>query len=184
LNYRKGVPTLFGSEVNFDYLELKIHDDYQLARLGTGEWTIQTGAFVNKRNLRLLEYKYFRGSDFFFFSDPNASFQLLDQVFFTPNAYYRGNYVHNFNGVFFNKVPLLNRLKMNEIAGSALIAIPSQRFIHQEVFVGIQKRIRIKQQLFKLGVFLVTSDSNLGGAQYTYKFGISYWNSYTKKWNY
>jgi hypothetical protein len=184
LNYRKGVPTLLGSEVNFDYLELKIHDDYQLARLGTGEWTLQTGAFVNKRNLRLLEYKYFRGSDFFFFSDPNASFQLLDQVFLTPNAYYRGNYVHNFNGVFFNKVPLLNRLKMNEIAGSALIAIPSERFIHQEVFVGIQKRIRIKQQLFKLGVFLVTSDSNLGGAQYTYKFGISYWNSYTKKWNY
>jgi hypothetical protein len=183
-NYRKGVPGMFGSEVNFDYLELKIHDDYQLPRFGTGEWTVQGGAFVNKANLRLLEYKYFRGSDLFFFSDPNASFQLLDRVFLTPNAYYRGNYVHSFNGMFFNKIPLLNRLKLNEIAGSALIAIPSENFIHQEFFVGIQKQIRIKEQLFRLGAFLVTSDSNLDKAQYTFKFGISYWNTYTKKWSY
>jgi hypothetical protein len=183
-NYRKGVPGMFGSEVNFDYLELKIHDDYQLPRFGTGEWTVQGGAFVNKANLRLLEYKYLRGSDLFFFSDPNASFQLLDRVFLTPNAYYRGNYVHSFNGMFFNKIPLLNRLKLNEIAGSALIAIPSENFIHQEFFVGIQKQIRIKEQLFRLGAFLVTSDSNLDKAQYTFKFGISYWNTYTKKWSY
>jgi hypothetical protein len=183
-NYRKGVPKMFGSEVNFDYVELRIHDDYQLPRFGTGSWTIQGGAFVNKANLRLLEYKYFRGSDFFFFSDPNASFQLLDRVFLTPNAYYRGNYVHSFNGMFFNKIPLLNRLKLNEIAGSALIAIPSENFIHQEIFIGIQKQIRIKEQLFRLGAFLVTSDSNLDKAAYTFKFGISYWNTYTKKWSY
>ena len=183
-NYRKGVPKMFGSEVNFDYIELKVHDDYQLPRFGTGSWTIQGGAFVNKANLRLLEYKYFRGSDFFFFSDPNASFQLLDRVFLTPNAYYRGNYVHSFNGMFFNKIPLLNRLKLNELAGSAFIAIPSENFIHQEIFVGIQKQIRIKEQLFRLGAFLVTSDSNLDKANYTFKFGISYWNTYTKKWSY
>ena len=184
MNYRKGVPNLFDSEVNFDYIELKIHDDYQLPRFGTGEWTVQTGTFVNRNNLRILEYKYFRGSDLFFFSDPNASFQLLDQVFLTPNAYYRGNYVHSFNGMFLNKIPLLNRLKLNELAGSALISIPSERFIHQEIFVGIQKQIRIKKQLFRLGVFLVTADSNIDRAQYSYKFGISYWNTYTKKWNY
>lgn len=183
-NYRKGVPGMFGSEVNFDYIELKIHDDYQLPRFGTGEWTVQGGSFVNKSNLRLLEYKYFRGSDLIFFSDPNASFQLLDQVFLTPNAYYRGNYVHSFNGMFFNKIPLLNRLKLNELAGSAFIAIPSENFIHQEIFVGIQKQIRIKEQLFRLGAFLVTSDSNLDKANYTFKFGISYWNTYTKKWSY
>ncbi len=183
-NYRKGVPKMFGSEVNFDYIELKIHDDYQLPRLGTGSWTVQGGAFVNKTNLRLLEYKYFRGSDFFIFSDPNASFQLLDRVFLTPNAYYRGNYVHSFNGLFFNKIPLLNRLKLNELAGSAFIAIPSENFIHQEIFVGIQKQIRIKEQLFRLGAFLVTSDSNLDKANYTFKFGISFWNTYTKKWSY
>lgn len=183
-NYRKGVPGMFGSEVNFDYIELKIHDDYQLPRFGTGEWTVQGGAFVNKANLRLLEYKYFRGSDLFFFSDPNASFQLLDRVFLTPNAYYRGNYVHSFNGMFFNKIPLLNRLKLNELAGSAFIAIPSENFIHQEIFVGIQKQIRIKEQLFRLGAFLVTSDSNLDKANYTFKFGISFWNTYTKKWSY
>jgi hypothetical protein len=183
-NYRKGVPGMFGSEVNFDYIELKIHDDYQLPRFGTGEWTLHGGAFVNKANLRLLEYKYFRGSDLFFFSDPNVSFQLLDQVFLTPNAYYRGNYTHSFNGMFFNKIPLLNRLKLNELAGSAFIAIPSENFIHQEIFVGIQKQIRIKEQLFRLGVFAVTSDSNIDKANYTLKFGISFWNTYTKKWSY
>jgi hypothetical protein len=86
--------------------------------------------------------------------------------------------------MFFNKIPLLNRLKLNELAGSAFIAIPSENYIHQEIFVGIQKQIRIKEQLFRLGVFAVTSDSNVGKANYTLKFGISFWNTYTKKWSY
>jgi hypothetical protein len=115
---------------------------------------------------------------------PTPPSNCLIKFFITPNAYYRGNYVHSFNGMFFNKIPLLNRLKLNEIAGSALIAIPSENFIHQEIFIGIQKQIRIKQQLFRIGAFLVTSDSNIDNAQYSYKFGISYWNTYTKKWNY
>ena len=48
--------------MNFDYLELGINDEFTIPHLGKSKWNIQMGAFVNKKNLRVIEWKYFRGS--------------------------------------------------------------------------------------------------------------------------
>jgi len=184
LTYRKGIPGLFNSEVNFDFVEIGAKHEYDIPRFGSGSWNVQGGAFINKSSLRLLEHKYFRGSDPWFFSDPLSSFQLLGPTLSTPNAFYRGGMIHHFNGLFLNKIPLLNRLKITELAGAAYIAIPSQGFFHQEYFAGLEWPFRIKEQYFRLSAVAVTSDSTLGKAQYTFKFGLSYWDTYRKKWNY
>ena len=184
VTYRKGIPSIFGSSVNFDFFEIAAADEYQTARLGSGNWGIQAGTFLNKKSLRIVEYKYFRGSDAGFFSDPTKSFQLLGQTLNTADAYYRANYIHHFNGMLLNKIPLIKRLQLYESAGAGYLAIPSQNFFHQEYFVGLEHNLRIKRQLFRVGLFAVTADSTVSKAQITYKFGISFWNSYTKKWSF
>jgi len=184
ITYRKGIPSLFGSSVNFDFFEIAAADDYQTARLGSGNWGIQAGTFFNKSSLRIVEYKYFRGSDAGFFSDPTKSFQLLGPTLNTADAYYRANYIHHFNGMLLNKIPLISRLHLYESAGAGYLAIPSQHFFHQEYFVGLEHNLRIKRQLFRVGIFAVTADSTMTKAQLAYKFGISFWNSYTKKWSF
>ena len=58
LIYRKGIPNLFKSEVNFDYLELGINDEFSIPHLGKSKWNFQLGSFMNKKNLRVIEWKY------------------------------------------------------------------------------------------------------------------------------
>ncbi len=182
--YRKGIPGIFGSEVNYDYIEFSSSDEFKFARFGTSDWNICMGAFVNKNNLRVLEYKYFRGSDSFIFSDPTRSFQLLGPSLNTADAYFRLNCIHHFDGCFGSKIPLYNKLKITTTVGGGLLMIPSQNFHHEEFFVGVERIVRIRKQLFRYGIFAVTADNNLSNPTITWKVGVSFFNTFTNKWSY
>ncbi len=183
--YRKGIPNLFNSEVNFDYLEFTANDELKLARFGLSRWQVRFGTFLNKQNLRLLEYKYFRGSDIYFFSDPVKSFQLLGPTLNTANEFLQANYIHHFNGSILNRVPLFKYLKLSIAGGAGTLSIPRDNFAHFEMFAGVEKIFRIKDQIFKLGFYGVTSENTLTKkTEITIKFGINYFDDYSGKWSY
>lgn len=182
--YRKGLPGLFGSEVNFDYMELGSSDEMKIGRFGTSVWNVLYGAFLSKKDLRLLEYKYFRGSDTWIFSDPTRSFQLVGMTFNTANTFFRANYIHHFEGAFASKVPLVSKLKITGAAGGGVLMIPDADFYHTEFFAGAERIFRIREQLFRVGFFLCASGSTLEGAKFYPKVGIGFYNTFTKKWSY
>lgn len=181
--YRKGIPEIFRSEVNYDYVELGAKGILNIGRLGESRWMLKAGDFLNKASLRIVEYKFFRGSDDVFFSDPVTSMQLLGFVMYTNNAFLQANYIHHFTNVL-NKVPLIRYLKLSFAIGAGTLNIPSQNFYDFELFGGIEKTFRIKKQFFRYGFYAVTADSNLSKADFKIKFGISFFNNFTNKWGY
>jgi len=182
--WKKGVPGLFNSEVNFDYLEISAHHELKLARWGRLCWSAIGGAFVNKANLRILEYKYFRGSDKYFFSSPTRSLQLLGPTLSSSTAFLQLNFIHHFEGAITDKIPLMSRLKLGLVAGGGALFMKENNFRHGEMFGGIERVFRIRRQLFRIGIFAVTSDNNLDKAAFTFKAGINMYNNFSRKWDY
>ncbi len=184
LKYRKGIPKIFKSEVNFDYLEIGSKGIFLLGRMGESRWHLRAGSFLNHKNLRVLEYKYFRGSDAYLFSNPITSLQLLPLVFYTNREYLQFNYIHHFGGFILNRVPLLKYIKLSIAAGTSSLLIPDKNFYQIETFAGLEKPFRIRTQKFRVGLYAVTADNNLSKANFSVKVGITYFDSYKRKWGY
>jgi len=182
--YRKGINRLFNSEVDFDYLEIGAHQEIELGRLGSTRWELNLGSFLNQNDLRVLEYKFFRGSDQLVFSDPLRSFQLLGPTLNTPNEYLRANVIHHFEGTVLNKIPLIRRLKMGLAVGGGTLNIPDSDFYHGEVYAGVEKSFRIKKQLLRAGVYAVVADNTFENPAPTYKVGLTFYDTFTRKWGY
>lgn len=180
--YRKGIPKLFNSVVNFDYLEIGSFDDLRLKRWGTSSWNILYGAFLNKKNLRTLENKFFRGSDVGLMIDPLRTFQLLDSTMRTSNSFFRVNYIHHFDGILGSKIPLLGKLKITTAVGGGILMIPETDFYHQELFAGLERVFRIWGQPLRFGIYAVTADNNLRNPDVSVKFGIGIFSPFTRRW--
>ena len=182
--YRKGIKGLFGSEVDFDFIKVGAFQEIELGRFGSTRWDFEFGSFLNQKDLRVLEYKYFRGSDFFLFSDPLRSFQLLGPTLSTPNEYIKINGIHHFEGTILNKIPLIRRLKMGLAVGAGTLSIPDSGFYHGELFAGVEKSFRLFKEQVRFGFYAVTADNTVDASALRYKVGFTVFDSFTRKWGY
>ncbi|WP_315824696.1 DUF5686 family protein [Paraflavitalea speifideaquila] len=105
--WRKGIKGPFNSKVDFDYLEFGLEQQVKLGITGISSYTLLSGSFLNRKDLRLVDYKFQRRGDPLLFSNPHEAFQSLDSTFPVFNRFYQAHYLHEFNGFLLNKVPLL-----------------------------------------------------------------------------
>ena len=94
------------------------------------------------------------------------------------------NFIHHFNGFFLNKIWLINKLKLEETVGGSMLLIPDVNFAQAEFYAGIERKIRIRHSLFKLGVFAVSQSNTFSNASFHLKFGINFYDVFTDKWTY
>ena len=184
LKYTTGIPKLLGGQSNFDYVEFRLTEDGKLATLGDYQLRFNAGSFIYKKDLRLIEYKYFRTSDAFLFSNPTNSMQLIDTVLSTASNYLQFNYIHHFNGFFLDKIWLLNKLKLEECIGGGLLSVPDKKFHTIELYAGLERRFKIKKQLFRFGIYAVQATSTRNSLDYQLKFGINAYDTFRQKWFY
>lgn len=184
LKYKKGIPGIFDSEVNYDHLELRMSQEMPNTKFGNANWYALVGSFVNTENLRVVENRFFRGSTPYLFADPLRDYQLLAATQQTRETYLQGMFIHHFNGFIMDKIPLLNFLQLELTAGAAALALPEQNFLHAEVYAGIGRKFTILGEQFQVSAYAATADSTRDKLTFQYKFGVNFYNAFTGKWAY
>ncbi len=184
--WRKGIPNILASKVNFDYWEFGIEQKISFGLLGASQYNVKSGTFFNTKDLRRIDYQFQRRGDPIFFGNPQESFQALDSSFPVFKRFYQSHYLHEFNGALLSKIPFLNKLQLKEIAGAGFLIAPERNLRYVEISAGIERIFKIPfnvQGKFKLGVYVVGSAANTPAHNpVQFKIGITSWDIRNNKW--
>lgn len=182
---RKGLPGLLQSKVDFDYVEFGVEQQVDLGLLGVSRYHLKTGSFLSKRDLRMIDYQFQRRGDPWLFLNPEEAFQALDSSFPVFQQFYQGHFVHQFNGAFINRVPLLKKLNLREVAGAGFLLAPERDLRYAETFAGIERVFKWPfnpLSRFKLGVYVVGSVANQFSNPVQFKVGVTSWDNRRNRW--
>jgi len=185
VQWRKGVPGILKSKVDFDYMEFGIKQSVKLGVMGVSTYTLRTGSFLSQKDLRLVDYKFQRRGDPILFLNPSEAFQSLDSTFATFKRFYEGHYIHEFNGALLNKIPFFKKIGLREIAGAGFLIAPERNLRYAELFTGVERVFKYPFNLlgkFKLGVYVVGSVANQFHNPVQFKVGITAWDRKKGKW--
>jgi Family of unknown function (DUF5686)/CarboxypepD_reg-like domain len=183
--WKKGLPGILHSKVDFDYLEFGIQQSLKLGLTGISSYTVKTGNFPSRGDLRLVDYKFQRRGDPVLFLNPNEAFQSLDSTFPVFKRYYEAHYVHEFNGAILNKIPLLKKLGLREMVGGGFLFAPERNLRYAEILMGVERVFKAPFNInskFKLGVYVVGSAANQFSNPVQFKVGITTWDKQRGKW--
>ena len=158
--YEKGVPKLLGSEVDFDYLRFGVRQTFKIGTIGTSQYRVTTGKFVNNKILKPVDYKYHRRSDPILFSNPLYSYQDLDSTLPTMNWYFESHYIHHFNGAIMNLIPFMKKTRISLVAGGGYLWVPEHEWIHYELFVGLERIFKFAKRRLRIGAYAAFSEGN------------------------
>lgn len=145
LSYSKGIRNAFGSDVDFDLLSIDVSkSEIPLRMYGKTSFYLAAGKFVNSNKLFYTDFKHFSGNQTLAFEPKVNGFLLLPYYHYsTPDEYIEGHLEHNFSGFLFNKLPLIRRLKLQEIAALNYLATPVLSN-YTEVAFGVKHMFGIK----------------------------------------
>ncbi len=185
VQWRKGVPGVMKSKVDFDYLELGMQQTLKMGLVGTASYTVRSGEFLNRKDLRLVDYKFQRRGDPLLLLNPNEAFQALDSTFAVFRRYYEGHYVHEFNGALLNKIPLLKKIGLREVAGGGFLFAPERNLRYAEAFAGVERVFKAPFNIptkFKMGVYVVGAVANQFRNPVQFKIGFTTWDKRRGRW--
>jgi len=118
ISYIKGIPGVFGSDVDYDVLKLGIEGSQKLGLLGVLQYRGLYGVFLNNRQTEFMDYHHFNGNRTIFGRFRLNSFQLLDYYAHSTNkSYVEACAEHHFKGFIFNKIPWVRKAKLRAVGG-------------------------------------------------------------------
>jgi hypothetical protein len=111
LRYTAGLKGVLGGEYNYHNLLGSIDKRFYLSQLGYSDVTVEGSYIAGKVPFPLLDIH--RANQTYAYQ--LNSYNLMNFLEFVSDHYVSINIDHNFNGFFFNKIPLLKRLKLREV---------------------------------------------------------------------
>ncbi|HEX7367879.1 MAG TPA: DUF5686 family protein [Pelobium sp.] len=142
LTYKKGIPNVFNSSSDYNYIEAEIqHEKLDMGLWGYSSYSVAAGEFLNRKNAYYPEWRHFSGNLALIFNPGLRSFHLLNFYTYSTNRYFfEGHVEHNFNQFLSNRVPQLRKLKLQELIGAGYLYQP-EKGSYMEAYVGIKRLI-------------------------------------------
>jgi len=138
-SYVEGIKGFLGSDVDYSLISADISkSDIPTGIFGNTSLYIGAGKFMNNNSLFYPDYKQFAGNEILFYKSGINSFLLLNYyTFSTYTQYIEGHLEQNFSGFFLNKIPLIRKLKLQEIVDVNYLSTPALKN-YTELGLGIQ----------------------------------------------
>ncbi len=189
IRYKKGINNLFGSDIDFDFIELGYWQEINIGTMGKSNIYANAGRFLNQNKIELVDKKFFRRSDSTIFrylmSTPTQTFQNLKYSYETDNWYAKLHYIHHFNGAIINKVPFMKKTRIKSLAGAGFLFIPEyNNFFYHEFYIGIERNFKFLRNIIRPAIYLVYSDSNQQTSNLRIKFSFDVLDTRDMKFNF
>lgn len=114
LMYSKSLPDAYGGEYNFQRIAISISKRIRTTPiLGYTDLNISAGKIFGTLPYPLMEL---HGGNETYMYDPYA-YNMMKYFEFVSDQYISSSVEHHFNGLFLNRIPILKKLKLREVAG-------------------------------------------------------------------
>lgn len=145
VGYTKGLGNVFNSDVDYDLLTANVSKrNINLGFYGKFGFMVGAGKFLNNKALFYPDFVHFNGNQSTLFENSSNAFLFLKLYrSSTPKSYIEVHADHNFSGFFLNKVPLLKKLKLEEIVGINYLSTPAQND-YMEAYFGVTHLIGLQ----------------------------------------
>lgn len=173
LSYKRGLPNFLGSETKWEYVEIEAQQEkLNLGLWGYSSFSVSAGRFFNQKTNYFPDWKHFGGNMALIFNPGLKNFHLLDYyAYSTDREFIEGHWEHNYNAKFLGSIPLIRKLKLQELTGVAFLTQP-YKGTYYELYLGIKR----------LGARLdyAFSFDNDGFLNHGFKFSLRLQNPYKK----
>lgn len=114
LSYTQGIKDLWGSDFNYSKLGVSLRHKLRLGLAGYSLYVVSSGKVLSKIPYTLLEVH--RGNQTPFLA--GGTFNLMNYFEFVSDQFVAVHYQHHFEGLLFNRIPLLRKLKLRELVSA------------------------------------------------------------------
>jgi len=109
--FNQGIKNVFGSELNYQKLNLNFRNRIRLGVIGYSDIDINAGKIFSTVPFTILEVH--RGNETMFYS--NGIFNTMNFFEFISDEYISLNYQQHLMGFLFNRIPIIKKLKWREV---------------------------------------------------------------------
>ena len=163
LTWRKGIPNVFRSISDFDFLKFHITQTFRFGYFNRFTYAVETGTFFNTKRLSFADFKHFYANDagFSMSHDISEGYQLLPGYTHSTDQWYAGAKAHySAPYLLIKRLPFLESMLFNEGLYLSYLLDPQRRH-YVEAGYGISL-----EGMMSVGVFVGTHN------RHNYVWGI------------
>ena len=132
--YQQGFRGLLGGDFNYQRFTIKAYQTFRFGKYGRSDYTLLAGYTPSNLPAPLL-FPHLGNETFMFV---RSAFSTMNYFEFVSDRFASLQYNHNFEGLFFNRIPLIKKLKWRFIA-SANVLYGSQRTSNRELMKEVNR---------------------------------------------